>query len=276
MRYLCFVLGATACFVSIAWANPIELVLTEKRADPKFGLNRPMITCSLDGALMVAKRNSGEVVGRDEALLRDQNGVLASQLMVALGMPCLPSREARWQTEDSWVRGTCSPWMEGALTLLEFPASRISNPDEAVAVLIWREFLGDGDINGTNLLVQVETGRLYAIDLDKAFQGVFPVKSSGFRDVMERYASPENVESVLEEIRSMDSAKISTLLDRVGPEALESWSDEKKNEVLNCLLRNREELLQGNPYARYYGRRSLPWFVPDEVRVVEGDARVRD
>ena len=276
MRYLCFVLGATAFLVSFAWADPVELILTEKRADPKFGLNRPMMARSVDGTLMVAKRNSGEVVGRDEAMLRDQNGVLASQLMVALGMPCLPSREARWQTEDGWVRGTCSPWMEGALPLLEFPASRISNPDEAVALLIWREFLGDGDINGTNLLVQVETGRLYAIDLDKAFQGVFRVKSSGFRDVMERYASPKNVEPVLEEIRSMDSAQISALLDRVGPEALEGWSHEKKVEVLTCLLRNREELLQGNPYAHYYGRRSLPWFVPEEIRVVEGDARVRD
>ena len=276
MRYLCFVLGATAFLVSFAWADPVELILTEKRADPKFGLNRPMMARSVDGTLMVAKRNSGEVVGRDEAMLRDQHGVLASQLMVALGMPCLPSREARWQTEDGWIRGTCSPWMEGALTLLEFPASRISNPDEAVALLIWREFLGDGDINGTNLLVQVETGRLYAIDLDKAFQGVFRVKSSGFRDVMERYASPKNVEPVLEEIRSMDSDQISALLARVGPEALDGWSDEKKDEVLTCLLRNREELLRGNPYAHYYGRRSLPWFVPEEIRVVEGDARVRD
>ena len=174
------------------------------------------------------------------------------------------------------MRGTCTPWMEGALTLLEFPASRISNPDEAVAVLIWREFLGDGDINGTNLLVQVETGRLYAIDLDKAFQGVFPVKSSGFRDVMERYASPENVEPVLEQIRSMDSAKISALLDQVGPEALENWSGDMKNEVLTSLLLHREVLLRENPYARYYGRRSLPWFVDDQIQFVEGDVRVQD
>lgn len=276
MRYFRLVLGAAALLASIAWAEPIELTLTEKRADPKFGLNRPMMARSAGGTLMVAKRNSDEVVGEDEALLRDRNGVLASQLMVALGLPCLPSREARWQSEDGLVRGTCSPWMEGALTLLEFPASRISNPDEAVAVLIWREFLGDGDINGTNLLVHEETGQLYAIDLDKAFQGVFPVKSSGFRDVMERYATPENVEPVLEEIRSMDSVKISALLDRVGPEALGSWSDEMKDKVLTNLLRNRAALLQGNPYARYYGKRSLPWLVPEEIQFVEGDKRVRD
>ena len=276
MRHLQIALGVLVLLTSIVGAEPIELTLTEERADPKFGLNRPMMARSADGTLMVAKRNSKEFVGKDEAMLRDRNGVLASQLMMALGLPCIPSREARWQTEDGWVRGTCTPWMEGALTLLEFPASRISNPDEAVAVLIWREFLGDGDINGTNLLVQVETGRLYAIDLDKAFQGVFPVKSSGFRDVMERYASPENVEPVLEEIRSMDSVRISALLDRVGPEALESWSAELKDEVLTGLLRNRAALLSGNPYARYYGRRSLPWFVPDEIQFVEGDERVRN
>ncbi|MCA9777047.1 MAG: hypothetical protein KC800_10035 [Candidatus Eremiobacteraeota bacterium] len=276
MRHLQIALGVLVLLTSIVGAEPIELTLTEERADPKFGLNRPMMARSADGTLMVAKRNSKEFVGKDEAMLRDRNGVLASQLMMALGLPCIPSREARWQTEDGWVRGTCTPWMEGALTLLEFPASRISNPDEAVAVLIWREFLGDGDINGTNLLVQVETGRLYAIDLDKAFQGVFPVKSSGFRDVMERYASPENVEPVLEEIRSMDSVRISALLDRVGPEALESWSAELKDKVLTGLLRNRAALLSGNPYARYYGRRSLPWFVPDEIQFVEGDERVRN
>ena len=87
MRRLQIALGVLVLLSCVVGAEPIELTITEKRADPKFGLNRPMMARSADGTLMVAKLNSGEVVGEDEAMLRDRNGVLASQLMMALGLP---------------------------------------------------------------------------------------------------------------------------------------------------------------------------------------------
>lgn len=257
-------------------SEPLEVRLTQDRADSKFGMNRPMLAYTKDGRKMVAKLNSPNEIGGEVARRRDLNSVLASQLLVALGMPCIPSYEARWKTEDGWAEGSVSEWLDGAMTLVEFPPSRISNPEEAVATLIWREFLGDGDINATNFLVQVENGKLVAIDLDKAFLGVFPRKSSAFSEVMSLYANPQTVNPVLAEIQGMDEKRIGELLDQVGPKALEEWSVELRGEVLENLLSNREKLLRENRYSQYYGLKIPPWFFPEKFRVSEGDSRVRD
>lgn len=262
--------------VVVAQAEPCLVQVTDRRADPRFGLNRPTIAYTLDGKRVVAKKNSASEIGLEEASLRDRNGVLASHLMVAFGLPCIANSEARWKMEGCWIKGTVSPWMEGALTLMDFPASSISNPEEAVALLIWREFLGDADINGSNFLVQIESGRLYAIDLDKAFQGVFIQKSVGFEEIMDLHASPERVTPVLERIKALEREELREVLERIGSEVLEDWSEESREEILSNLLVNREALLRGDPYSRYYGKRQVPWFFPEHIRISEGDARVRD
>lgn len=111
------------------WADPWTLQLTGERADKKFGTNRPRL-----------RRSAPEL-----ARQRDRNGALASHLLHSQGLPCLASRQARWLDQGEWVSGSASPWKEDARTLVKFPASKMSNPDEAVALVIWREFLGDGD-----------------------------------------------------------------------------------------------------------------------------------
>jgi hypothetical protein len=261
---------------TVAWAQPIVLQLTEERADPKFGLNRPLLARTADGTKMVAKRNVADEIGQEQALKQDRNGILASQLLAAIDLPCVESYQAKWLSEDRWVTGCACAWVDGALTLVEFPASRISNPDEAVALVIWRELLGDGDINGTNFLVEVDSGKLWAIDLDKAFFGIYPNKSSGFQEIMGWHATPARVDPVLQRIGSMDREQFRELLDRVGPRALQEWSTEIRDEALECIMQNRATLLAGNPYTRFYGRKSPTWFCPEPIRYSQGDSRVRD
>ena len=123
----------------------------------------------------------------------------------------------------------------------------MSNPDEAVALVIWREFLGDGDANATNYLVEVSTGKLYALDLDKAFMGIYPIKSSAFRDLLRLYATPARVEPVLHRIRKLTDAKLAQWLDEIGPKALPDWTAELRDQYLAHLRRNRDALTAANP-----------------------------
>ena len=261
---------------AVAYGEPLTIQLTEQRADLKFGLNRPLLAFKADGTKMVAKRNDSKEIGEEQARRQDRNGVIASQLLLDLGLPSIPSYQARWQTGHGWTTGTASPWLDHALTLVEFPASRITNPDQAVAILIWREFLGDGDINATNLLVETQTGTLYAVDLDKAFMGIYPRKSSGFEEIMGLYANPARVEPILEKIRSLDREAIEAWLDRVGPVALAEWSPQLREEYVLSLLENREALIRANPYTRFYGSKTPPWLYPESLHPSQGDSRVRE
>jgi hypothetical protein len=241
-------------------------------------MNRPRLAVSARGDKLVAKTNANTPeIGPEAARERDQNGVLASQISIAQGLPCLPSIEGRWLEEGKWVQGTLTPWQSGCRTLVEFPASRLTNPDQAVALVIWREFLGDGDANATNYLVRESTGQIMAIDLDKAFMGIFPIKSSAFQEILRLYATPARVEPVLYKISQLTDEKLILLLDQLGPKWNRSWSPMKREKLLQHLVRNRDLLTRENPYAHYYSL-SAPWFVPlrEEITESAGDSRVQE
>ena len=264
---------------AVALAEPVTIEITPERADLKFGLNRPQIARSADGQKLVAKSNLSKDVTPELALARDRNGVLASQILKRFGLNVVASFEAKWlDAKGNWVYGTAAPWIDNARTLIEFPASRISNPDEAVALVIWREFVGDVDANATNYLVHLDSKVLVGIDFDKALAPeIFAIKSSAFRDIMRLYATPARVEPVLQRIARLGSVDLEKLIDELGPAHVSSWSPELREKTLKALRHNRDALSEGNPYFEFYGQ-SGTWFVPSQEQIKEskGDSRVRD
>lgn len=216
--------------------------LTGDRADRKFGINRPMMALGPNQKKSVVKTNVSPEVSHTLALERNRNGVLASQILCSLGLPCVPAYEARWREGDEWVEGSVTSWLTGSKTLVE-----------------------------------VSSGKLYALDLDKAFSGNFPVKSSAFYAIMTLYATPARVEPELYRIRRFSDAQLEELLDELGPKYLKDWTPELRQRYLQSLQRQREQLVGGsNPYLDHYGR-SGPWFrrTLEPVRESEGDSRVR-
>jgi len=217
--------------------------------DPLKGLNKPRFGIDEQGRTVVYKTNSRQGRSEEEADNLDDAEVLFSHLFVdELQLDGVVTDEARLDGTDQVV--LTSAFLENHRTLKEAGAGAVRNPDSAVAQVIAREFLGDGDAHAKNFIVGPR-GNLKSIDFGIA-GSAFPIdwRRDAFHEVMNNLSTTDNVTRFVTRIESLSDENIENMVDRAGAH-LSDPNPELERTFVDNLIRNRDFIREQRPYAMY-------------------------
>lgn len=173
--------------------------------------------------------------------------VLASHLLVdELGQLGVVADEAVAGEE----RGVCSEFLPNHRTLKEAGLDSVSNGEQLVGQVIFRDFLGDWDAHSANYLVGPD-GTARAIDLGKAGnQGIWGSNPTSIRhQVLTRFGTPEIIQKHVERIRQFSDDDIQAMVGRAAAH-LETPAPAVEQKFVAAMLYQRENYRKYNIYQK--------------------------